>query len=143
MAILPHTVTPAGGNPITLYGETANLNFFLTTPLVPDTAGAVTNKTASVKAHTRRQYPGDPTPINVSATVKEYMEDPGRRSGRGLPGRTIYIIGDVGLPGEEKRAFTLRGDWMDFHAFMTGEAKMQVKIVNKSGAWSMIDGVTP
>ena len=76
MSIQKH-VYDAEGNAI--YAETANINYFLKTELVPAGEGTVVNKTANVSSFTRRRYPGDPAPSNVGATTREYLYDPGRR----------------------------------------------------------------
>ena len=96
--------TPDGFE-LAIYAEEANINYFLTTPLVPASVGAVVNKTATVKASTRRQYVGDPTPINVSGGERVYMVDPGRKVGNAVPGYSI-VLDD----GTEKRQFTFDGD---------------------------------
>jgi hypothetical protein len=144
MAISKHVIPGTGGrNPITIYGETPNINFFLKTPLVPATSAAATVAQSTVKAHTRRQYPGDTSAINVSASSREYLKDPTRKSGNGLPGRSIVLVADAGLPGEEKRQFTLKGRWVDFHAFLVGQAKMQIEAYNNSGAKTTVAAAGP
>ena len=102
--------TPDGFE-LAIYAEEANINYFMTTPLVPASVGAVVNKTATVKASTRRQYVGDPTPINVSGGDRVYMVDPGRKVGNALPGEP-FILDD----GTEKRQFTFAGNVVDLHA---------------------------
>jgi hypothetical protein len=144
MAIRKFTIPAAGGRKeFAIFGEMANINFFLKTPLTPDQAQAATVKQVTVKAHTRRRYPGDPAPVNVSTAAREYLVDPTRRSGNGLPGRTIVLVSDKGLPGEERRAFTLQGNWVDFHAWLLGKVKMEVRAYNNTGAWSLVTPVGP
>ena len=111
------------GFELTIYAETANINYFLTTPLVPASVGAVVNKTATVKASTRRQYVGDPTPVNVSGGERVYMVDPGRKVGNALPGEP-FILDD----GTEKRQFTFAGNVVDLHAFLTSDVKEETKL---------------
>lgn len=139
MAIQKFTIS---GTDTKIWAEPANLNYFLNTPLTPDTVGGVVNKTAVVKAHTRRRYPGDSNPINVSASGREYMVDPGAKYSRGLPGRPFRVVGDAGLPGEEIRQFTYQGDWMDVHALFVGDASMQVHLYSGRGRY-IVDGTTP
>lgn len=144
MATEAHVIPASGGREeLVIYGETANINYFLNSPLTPASLAAVSNKTTSVKAHTRRQYPGDQSAINVGQTAREYMDDPGRRSGRGLPGRTITLISEYGLPNQEIRQFTLKGRWMDFHSWLSTEAKYQTRMVNNTGAWTVVDAANP
>ena len=134
MAIAKHVVNVSAGKSITIYGETANINYFLKTPLTPVTDAGVTNKQVLAKAYQRRQYPGDTTLINMPATAREVLIDPSRKSGNGLPGRSIRLVADAGLPGEESRKFTLVGRWVDFHAWLATKAKMQIHAYNNSGA---------
>jgi hypothetical protein len=106
-----------------IYAEPANLNYFLTTEITPASEGSVVNKTATVKAHTRRQYVGDKTPVNVSGSERTYMYDPGRKVGNALPGES-FILDD----GVEKRQMTFSGNVVDLHAFLIGDAKMEFKL---------------
>ena len=126
-----------------IYAEPDNLNHFLNTPLTPDTAAGSTNQQSAVRSHTRRQYPGDTSVINVSASQREFLVDPGRRSGSALPGKSFRVVGDAGLPGEENRQFTYDGRWMDVHALFVGDASMQVNLYSPSGTRYTVDGVTP
>lgn len=117
-----------------------NINYFLKTPLVPQGSATATNKQASVKAYQRRSFPGDAVTTSVSASSREYLADAGRKSGNALGGYTFTLVGDPGLPGEERRDFTLvSGRLMDLHAFLVSEAKMQMNLYGKSGARYTID----
>ena len=139
MAISKIIVPAADGRQkFTLYAELANINYFIKTPLTASDVASFTNKQVDVKAHTRRRYPGDPSPINVSASRREFLVDPTRKSGTGLPGREVVLVADAGLPGEERRAFTLKGRWVDFHAWLVANAKMQIVAYNNTGANSTI-----
>lgn len=129
MALTKH-VFDAEGNAI--YGETDNINYFLTTPLAPAGAGTVVNKTSSVKAFTRRRYPGDTEPSNVSATTREYLFDPGRRNGAATPGNQ-FILDD----GVEKRSFTFTGPFLDLHAFFVGDASKSFTLYSPSAAYEI------
>lgn len=113
---------------LVIIGESANINYFLNTPLSPDSAAGVTNKQGNKKACTRRRYSGDPSPSNVSAHAYEYMVDPGRIDLQTLPGKS-FILDD----GTEKRQFTFQGTVMDLHAFLAGDAAMEFKLYT-SGA---------
>jgi len=106
-----------------IYGETANINYFLKTELVPASAGGVVNKDTTVSAFSRRRYPGDPAPSNVSASSRTFLYDPGRRNGNATPGAP-FIIDD----GVEKRSFTFTGPFTRLHAFLVGDAKMDFTV---------------
>lgn len=111
-----------------IWAEPANLNYFLKTPLDPDSAAGVSNKQTTVKAHTRRQYKGDTTLVNVSSHAMEYMVDPGRKSGSALPGKP-FVITD----GIEKRQMRFTGDFMDVHAMFVGDAKFDIDLYSPTG----------
>jgi len=111
------------GFELEIWAETANINYFLTTPLTPAGEGTIVNKTANVKAHSRRQYPQDPSTINVSVSTRTYMVDPGRKVGNALPG-SPFILDD----GTEKRQFTFTGNVVDLHAFLLSDVKAETKL---------------
>ncbi len=129
MTIQKH-VYDANGNGI--YAETANINYFLSTPLAPASEGGVVEKTAEVRAFTRRRYPGDPTPSNVSSTTREFLYDPGRRNGNATPG-SPFILDD----GVEKRSFTFTGPFNDLHAFILSDAKMTLRLFSPSASYDI------
>ena len=129
MSLQKH-VYDADGNAI--WGETANINYFLKTELTPAGEGTVVNKTASVKTHNRRQYPGDPTPATIPLTTREYLYDPGRRNGAATPGKP-FILDD----GVEKRAFTFTGPFTDLHAFLVGDAAMDLTVFSPSASYKI------
>jgi hypothetical protein len=130
MAIQKHIYDELNGNAI--YAETANINYFLTTPLAPASVGAVVNKTSNVSAFTRRRYPGDPAPSNVNASTREYLFDPGRRNGSATPGDP-FILDD----GVEKRAFTYTGSFTDLHSFLVGDAAMDLRCYSPSASYEI------
>lgn len=111
-----------------IWAEPANLNYFLKTTLEPDGAAGVSNVSTNVKAHTRRQYVGDTTLVNVSAHTMEYMVDPGRKSGAALPGKP-FVVTD----GTEKRQMRFTGDFMDVHAMFVGDAKYDIDLYSATG----------
>ena len=142
MAIVKH-IAGAAGFEVGIWAETANINYFLNTPLTPAGSGSAATKQAAVSAHTRRQYPGDSTPINVSSSQREFLYDPGAKNGTALPGKNFVLVGDAGLPAEERRQFTYQGRFVDLHSFLVSNAKMQVQLYSPSGKRYTIDGVTP
>jgi hypothetical protein len=111
------------GFELDIYAEEANLNYFLSTPITPVSEGSVVNKTAAVKASTRRQYVGDPTPVNVSGHSRTFMYDPGRKVGNALPGEP-FILDD----GTEKRQMTFAGNVVDLHAYLLSDVKEETKL---------------
>lgn len=134
MAILPHTFQVPGGQPCTIYGETANINYFIGGDLEPDTIDGPTNNQVQVSGGQRRQYPGDATRIGFAASEREFLKDPSRSSGAALPGRAFRLMeGFEGTPGE-LRQFTYKGRFIDLHAFISSEASMDLRLYNASGA---------
>ena len=111
------------GKNLAIIGETENINFFVKTELTPDSASAVVNKTATKKAHQRRKYVGDPAPSSVVSHTVEFMVDPGRIDLQTLPGKSFRLVG-----GGENRQFTYVGDVMDLHAYLVGDAAMELKL---------------
>ena len=115
-----------------IYGETANINYFLTSALTPDSADSVTVVQQSVKAHSRRRYVNDLTPASVGAHSREVVQDPGRRNGAATPGKSM-ILDD----GTQRRAFTFTGPWTDVHSFLVGNAKMDLMAYSPSARYSI------
>lgn len=132
MASASHTFEVPGGQPCTIYGETANINYFLNGDLEPNEVAGPSNDQAAVPGHTRRQYPGDATTISVSASTREFLIDPSRKSGSALPGRSFVLL-ERGGAGE-KRQFTFKGRIMDLHAFIRSAASVDMYLYGPSGA---------
>lgn len=116
-----------------IYAETANLNYFLKTELAPDANDGVINKQSEVKAHSRRRYVGDNEPTSVPKTNRVFLYDPGRRNGNATPGKEM-ILDD----GTERRVFTFTGPWVDVHAFLVGDAKMDLKAYSPSARYDIV-----
>ena len=129
MAIQKHVYDEKGNG---IYGETANINYFLKTPLAPASEGSVVEKTANVSAFSRRRYPGDPEPSNVSASTRQFLFDPGRRNGNATPGKQ-FILDD----GVEKRTFTFTGPFNDLHAFIVSDAAMDLRLFSPSASYEI------
>jgi hypothetical protein len=143
MAVHKFTVAGVTGQQgFDLYAEPANLNYFLKTPLTPVAASGPVDKQVQVKAHQRRQYPGDTTLSNIPMTMREFTVEPSKRSGTGLPGRTITLVSEPGLPAEERRSFTLKGDWNEFCAWLRSQARYYLRAYNSTGAWVEIPAAT-
>ena len=120
------------GVDIAIYGKPENINYFINATLVPVSETDAVDKQSVVSAHTRRRYAGDTTPINVSGSTREYLYDPGRRNGSAVPGNP-FILDD----GTEKRAFHYSGTVMDLHAWLVGEAAMDLVLFSQSAAYDI------
>ena len=129
MTIQRHTLP---GGEAAIYGETANINFFVNTELTADAVGAVVNRQSQVRAHSRRRFPGDTTPTNVSAHQREFLQDPGRRNGAATPGKDMVLVA-----GDERRAFTYTGPWMDVHAWLVGDVTADTTAYSESARYDI------
>ena len=117
---------------VTIIGDVANINYYLITALSPDSLTGIVDKTSNVKSYTRRAYAGDPNPVNVSGSTREWMYDPGRRNGAAIPGNP-FILDD----GYEKRSFMYIGNLVNLHAFLAGNAKMNFTLYSQSAAYDI------
>ena len=111
------------GFELDIYGELANINYFLNTPLVPVSETGIVNKEVDVKEHPRRRYVGDTKPTQVPATKRVFMYDPGRIDRSALPGQPFIL-----KQGTEKRQFTFNGNVVDLHAFLISDVKEATKL---------------
>ena len=129
MAIQRHTVKEDTNSAI--YGETANINYFLKTDLTPDSADGAVNVSQSVKEHPRRKYKGSAT-TTVESHSRTVLYDPGRRNGSATPGQQM-ILSD----GTETRQFTYTGPWIEIHAYLVGNAKMDLSAYSASARYEI------
>jgi len=120
------------GRDIAIYGEPANINYFVKTDLEPASEGSVENKDSTVSSHTRRRFATDTSPSNVSSHSREYLFDPGRRNGGAIPGQ-IFVLDD----GTERRQFHFTGRVMDLHAYLVAEASMDLTLVSPSASYDI------
>ena len=125
MSIQKHSFPNAN---FAIWAETANINYFVNSDLVPDSQGGVTNVQQSVKAHTRRQYVGDTTLSNVGAHNRTTLVGPGRKSGSAIPG-SPFILSD----GTETRQFRYPGSFTKLHAYLVGDAAMDLELFSPTG----------
>ena len=129
MSTTSQKCTPDGAN-FSIYCIPANFNYFVKTPLTPDSEGGVVNKQSTVTTYSRRQYAGDIIKVNVPGHTREYMFDPGRKVGSALPGFS-FILDD----GSERRQFTLEGDVMDLHAYLVTELNAETKLYTQGARY--------
>ena len=115
---------------IAIYGEPANINYFVNTDLEPVSEGAVVDKESTVKTFKRRRFVGDDEPVTVDEHPRKYMFDPGRRNGGGTPGRP-FILDD----GTERRQFSFTGDVKDLHSYLVGQAAMELTLFSPSASY--------
>lgn len=123
--------TPDGRN-FSIYCIPTNFNYFVKTPVVPDTVDSVVNKTSQVKSHARRKYIDDPAPSNVDAHPRTYLFDPGRKVGNAIPGFSFILDDEV-----EKRQFTLQGDVVDLHAYLVSNLSKDVTLYTEGASYEI------
>ena len=130
MAIEKHSIPDSTA---AIWGETVNLNWFLNTPLSPDTIGGVETRTKAVPQRSVRRYKGDPNPYEIKAqpTVR-YLYDPGRKNGGATPGQELILVS-----GDEKRSFTYVGSFVDVHAFLLGDVKADTTVYSAGAAYEL------
>ena len=142
MAIVPHTVQVPGGKPLTLYGETANLNYFLVSDLDPDEIGGPSVVQVSASGGSRRAYPGA-APRSFAGSQREVLRDPGRRLGIALPGKPFILVETDSGSAKEKRQFTFRGRYIDLHSFLSASVSRNVRLLGPTGASTKIANSAP
>ena len=125
MAIQKHTLPDTAS---AIWAETDNLNYFVTAEITPDSVGSVTNETTDVAASSRRQYPGDESPVAVKGGPRVYMVDPGRKSGSAIPGKSFRVS-----DGTENRMMRYTGTWTDVHAYFTGNVPNETSLYSPTG----------
>jgi hypothetical protein len=117
-----------------IYGEAANINYFLTPDLTPDADGASSVVTRNISGHTRQQYPGDVSTASVNATTRKVLVDPSRRTGSALPGKS-FVLQEIGAEGEtERRQFTLKGSFVALHSYLKENAAVNLYMITNTGA---------
>ena len=129
MSIQKHST---GVNGSAIYGESANINYFLKTDLEADSVGSVTNISYTAAAHSRRKYVGDSSPASIPQQTRTVIQDPGRRNGSATPGKEM-ILDD----GTERRSFTFTGNWTDIHAFLVGNVAMDLAAYSPSARYDI------
>ena len=135
MAIEKHTLP---GTTTAIWAETDNLNYFVTGTIEPDSAGEVTNKQVNVAGHNRKPYPGALPDAGVSSHTRVILVDPGRKSGSAVPGKPFRVN-----DGTENRQMRYDGNWIDVHAFFTGNVPTETLLYSPTGTRYVIAGATP
>lgn len=137
---IPDQGATRGGD---LYDVNGNLTYFADTTGLTDKTRTGVDKQVDVKAHTASRFMRDPAPFQVSATSYERSYGGGRAKGA-LPGYTVTLVSDAGLPGQEVRSFQFTGTMSALSAWLVTTAKMQVDLYGKTGALNAtIPAATP
>ena len=138
--VIPDQGSMRGGD---IYDRWGNLTFFADTAGLTDKTRTGVDKAVTVKAHTASRFMRDPAPYSVAAST--YTRSYGNGQSKGaFPGETITLVSDAGLPGEEKRDFTITCSMSAFVAWLKTTAKMQVDVYGTRGGLSAtVPAATP
>lgn len=115
------------------YKDLRSINYFVNTDLEDDDYDAPTRKTKSIPGHQRRKGPSDQTPINVSQSTADYLDDPSLKSGNALPGRSIILQTSKNADVDATRRFTLVGRAIDFLEWFRTEATYETYVYLSEG----------
>ena len=126
-------------------GYPESWNFFVNTDIVMDNLACPegkTEKTAPVSAHSRKRYPGDQSPINVSKSDggRTVYKNASKRSGSALPGVTFNMSTNPETwdGGDEERAFQLVGNIADLAMYLKGDAEKDIILTTNTGTSYLI-----
>lgn len=133
---------PDSDKDLFIYGEKANVEYFLGTQTSLEAAAAA-NKSVSVGSHSRQRFIGDSKGHTVSAHSRTILVDPGAKNGNSLPGKPFVAqeldeTGNVSANGE-LRQFTYEGTFRDLHAVFVGAAEKPVWLISPSGKKYKVD----
>jgi len=138
--VIPDQTGLTGGK---FYDRFGNLTFFADTAALVDVASTATDKSSSVKSHTRGRFMRDPARSTVSAFGRIFSSGI-RQSKGGYPGYTVTLVADEGLPGEERREFSYTGTMSALYAWLGSTAKLQINLYGPTGApYNAIPAATP
>lgn len=137
--VIPDQGGMTGGD---FYDKFGNLEYFADVAALTDKTQSGSDKAVTVKAHNRGAFMRDPAPSSVSSTA--YTVSVGIRQSKGIPGKTVTLMSDVGTPGEERAQFQWTGTMSALVAWLKTTAKMQVHLIGPTGTpYDPIPGVTP
>ena len=107
----PHKLT-IGGESAIIWGDPVKVGILFPAAVLRDDVDPV-EKTESVKGHSRRQYPGDNTPIPRPAGERKVFRG-GRKTYNATPGR-VFTYEEATLVGTKRKyqasQFTLQGPY--------------------------------
>lgn len=129
----PHTLG-AEGFEVVVWAETPNLQFFLP-DAAPDGAGQRANQQRAVANHTRSQYHGDATRINVGGHNRTTIIDPGARKRNIIPGKpfTLEQLNAQGDVEGEVRQMSYVGTLTNLVAAFEGVAAVPCQLRSPAG----------
>ena len=126
-----------------LYDVHDNLDFFADTSALVEKSSTAVDKSVTVKASTAQRWLRDSAPYSRQSFTYERSYGGGRNKGA-LPGYTITLVSDAGLPGEERRQFQYTGTLSAFVAWLKTTAKMLIDVYGPSGSLNAsIPGTSP
>ena len=123
------------------YRDLRSINYFVNTDLSDDETDAPTRRTKSIPGHQRRKGPSDASPINVTQSTADYLDDPSLKSGNALPGRSIILKTTANADQEATRRFTLVGRAIDFLEWFRTEATYETYVYFSEGGRHTVPAV--
>ena len=128
--VIPATGGMDGGD---LYDKFGNLTYFAdVTALTDKTFGGVDTQYIR-PSHKRNHFMRDTAPVTVAEHPVILSRFNAPKKGA-LPGYTITLVSDAGLPGEETRQFQYTGTISGLVAWLKTTAKMLVDVYGPTGS---------
>ena len=126
-------------DPVVFFGRTENFNYFVQTSVEDEstTLGlGQTRQSKKVKEHSRRRFPGDSSPINVSEQPegRQYLHKLGKTSGAARPGKTIIFKDMPGVDPRETAQFQYTGDWKEVIKYLESDSSKQFRVIHWNGS---------
>lgn len=138
--VIPDQGSMRGG---VLYDKFGNLEFFADVAGLADKTKTGADKQIDVKAQTVHRFMNSKGTFSRAATVR-FMSVGLRQPKGALPGYTVTLLAEQGLPDEEKRQFQYTGTMSALVAWLKTTAKMQVQVFGPTGApYDAISAATP
>jgi hypothetical protein len=131
----PWKITGPGGDVIAWASNTTALKkFFASATKLTSSPGA--SKTVSIKGHTYRQYPGDPTPLSRGNGSKQVYPERWLSNGT-TPGTVFWCetttTDGTGKPKKVRSQFTYQGSFGDLKAAARAQTTVPFVLRNASG----------
>lgn len=114
----PHKLTHAGET-VVIWGDPTKVGIMFPAADLRDDVDPV-EKTENVKGHSRRQYPGDPTPVSRPGGTRKVFRG-GRKTYNATPGRAFTMEEATLVNGKRKMVasqFTLQGSYRVLRKYM-------------------------
>jgi hypothetical protein len=134
MARQQFTITvPGFTKKLVIYGEQANINYFVQPDLEPDDTSEAVLATVQVRSHSRKYYPGQITSSSVDGHSRKVLTGLGRGNGSALPGKSFVLVENEDEPDSERRQFTFTGTIAMLTIFLRANAQRDLILYTNKG----------